>query len=219
MPRTGVSILEAATPRDMNGNDLPVEMMHKVMERLEAEGGLKAVCPLRQVSKAWLAAFNLYPGTAACKVKEITDLENLSKVVPGIGSLTAECRCLGYFRLDGLAQLTQLTSVKLIGRLTGGSDYEGYDRVLEPLAMLNCLPALLQTLETEYIYMAPQCFKYIQCTGLTQLSLHWTQNKAEDVAWLLENLPQLKVIVCLCILGKMCILRGYSFCKVNGIVN
>ena len=43
--------------------------MDLVMQELEAEGGLRSVALLREVCKAWRAAFSAYPGKSNKQVR------------------------------------------------------------------------------------------------------------------------------------------------------
>lgn len=167
-----------------------MELMHVVMAKLEAWRGLEAVVPLRQDSKARHAAFKVYSGATMCSVEQCSDFLRLSKSMPCMGSLTANLgnKNSGYHYHRGLAQSLQLTSVQSVGL------HRQFSEEQKQLVQLSRLPASLQVIEIESLFMDPQCFKNMLCTGLTKLILKQPETIEEEFKWLQQTLPNLKVI-------------------------
>ena len=144
------------------------------MSKLETEDGRSSLLPIDQVSKAWLAAFRLYPWSCSRDIKELFILTKLAQLLPSMTSLSASTNSLGCFKLELLSQLSLLSSVELIGK-----EYRTrcwYEKSgIQPLVELYHLPAAAKELKMKDVYADPICFKGIKCTGLTKLSMEWEQ--------------------------------------------
>ena len=169
--------------------------MDIIIQTLEETAGTPGLLLMRQVSKSWPAAVGGSPRAARCHNHRNAVLAHLCKILPCMASLEAQCDSLGYFKLNPLAQLTQLTRLSMTGRTPFARPHDYTGDMIEPLIELNHLPAPTKVLEVHSLYADPDCFGGITCTGLTRLSFRWNQNMDRDVAKLLECLLQLKVLV------------------------
>ena len=168
--------------------------METIVQKVGAQGSIDSLHNMRLVSKSWLEAYRSYAGYARLSMNCKADLAALSRTLPGIASLFASCPDIGFFRLDPLSQLSQLTCVQLTGRPYTSED----DCVIEPFIDLGSLPAALKILATQNLFADPDSFEKIRCTGLTRLSCSGDQNKADEIADLLVQLPDFKVASLLC---------------------
>ena len=102
--------------------------------------------------------------------------------------------------MQPISSNTHLTSLLLSGPpLTRESLSERIDEAdagEESHLDLSLLPPCLRSLAVDKVYVLPSSFAHINSPGLEALDFCWAQNSEEEVAALLQCLPQLKVINC-----------------------
>lgn len=178
--------------------------MDLVMQELEAEGGLRSVALLREVCKAWRAAFSAYPGRVTSKS---SDLKRLLRIAPSMVSLELPSFARSHTDMQPISSNIHLTSLLLPGPpATQGSPSEriGEAETGEKSHLdLSLLPPCLRTLAVDTVYVLPSSFAHINSPGLEALEFCRSQNSEEEVMALLQCLPQLKVINC-CNMAMLC---------------
>lgn len=181
---------------------LPQHLLDLIMQKLEAEGGMRSVALLRQVCKAWHAAFSAYPGSVRSRS---TDMASLLRVAPSMVSL--ELPRFGFAHTDmqpisSNTHLRSLSNTHLRSLLLSGPSFTrayiigkfgeaGMDQQL--YLDLSLLPPRLRKLAVDTVYVLPSSFARINSPGLESLEFCWAQNSEKEVATLLQCLPQLKV--------------------------
>ena len=101
-----------ATQRVAGLFELSVPLLIRILSEVEFEDGRKGVAVCRLVCKAWLAAVQLYPGTAHSS-SETSDLETLLQIMPSLCKLCISHRHHGDLDYSLVRQFSQLTSIEL----------------------------------------------------------------------------------------------------------
>ena len=156
---------------------LPQHLLDLIMQKLEAEGGMRSVALLRQVCKAWHAAFSAYPGSVR---SSSTDMASLFGVAPSMVSLELPSFGFAHTDMQPISSNTYLRSLLLSGPsfmrayMIGKFGEAGMGQQL--YLDLSLLPPRLRKLAVDTVYVLPSSFARINSPGLESLEICWAQN-------------------------------------------
>ena len=166
--------------------------MHLILHKLEKLCSTEELTALRLVCKAWLAAFNDYPGNFTCTQELDTDVDAMLRIMPSMSSLTlrAILSYTGPLNLSACFQLTRLDASPGFQPRRPGKGFQ-MSACLQPARLPHSLRELiLRDLEVDL-----NCIQALSCTRLTKLALVCGEAAYKDFKAVLEHLPELKVSV------------------------
>ena len=180
--------------------------MIMVVRKLDGMGYRKAIASLRLVSQSWKAAVREHPMRAnPIRVERNCELRKLCQIMPKMRELSifSQEQVINLLPLSGL---TSLTKVSLYG-----FEYAALTEVPQLRANLSTLPSTLKTLNLTYVDLPPNCLNSLNVTNLKLLNLELEATRILAVWKMLQQLPNLEVIVCLPFVSPIGL--GFSFLR------
>ena len=177
------SCCRQVSPKGSAWHSLPFAVMDMIMHNLKGRGSLADVAVMRQVCKAWHAAFRQYPASLTWSTQNKDDLLGLCNMMPDMASLKVQstsldidlqpvsvCTNLSFLRLDRTANLReQIADI--------------------PAVDLSLLPRNLKGLEVNGLTATWPALH--SCSGLEMTSLKylWPSSNTDDASELFKLLP------------------------------
>lgn len=166
--------------------DLPLDLMHLVMRKIEEDTGIAGAVPLRQVSKSWFSAFQQFPAEGGGGVGVPGEhLHSVCSMLPLLKilriTLPAEAQPLDF---GALAHCSELSCMHIDGDT---SDYE-----------ITCLDleGLLGNAHSVTFFsvtFAPLVDLHSEWSNIEKLALMNVNSSIEDITQMMQCLPNLKV--------------------------
>lgn len=142
-------------------------------------GSIKQAGVIRQVCKAWLAAFYTYPAQLInTKAKE---LEKLVQIAPCMDTLLIE-------------DPTE-ADMKLVARCTQLKAFHAWARCGIRSIDLSYLPRSVQLIQLESVYFKLSKLENLQCTRIIRAKLNCYSDTSDGVWRLVQLLPELQVLI------------------------
>ena len=174
---------------------LPAHLVHLIWHKLEEICSTEELINIRLVCKAWLAAFNDYPGGFTCALMHETDAASIAKIMPKMQSLVLDAILTDGDFLDphDLSPCSHLTRLDVRPRRRHRGI--GLEEMMSTCFDPACLPHGLRELHLEGLTIELHCALRLSCTHLTRLALECEDYLYIRLEGLLKHLPELKVSI------------------------